>query len=191
MKGNTRRALAIFLILAIALGVGFAVDAAWTLIEKQAHPQDYADLISQYATEYNIPTDIVYAIIKTESNFDPLAESSVGALGLMQMMPSTFEWLTGEEHLQEHLPTSALRDPKVSIRYGTYYLLYLFRKFDYNWNTVFAAYNAGEGNVAKWLKDSNYSDGEGNLIEIPFPETAAYVEKVNHAIDTYRELYGT
>ena len=59
MKGNTRRALAIFLILAIALGVGFAVDAAWTLIEKKTHPQDYADLISLYATEYNIPSEIV------------------------------------------------------------------------------------------------------------------------------------
>ena len=77
----------------------------------------------------------------------------------------------------------------MNIRYGTYYLQYLYRKFDYNWDTVFAAYNGGEGNVSKWLGDEEYSDGEGNLTDIPFPETKAYVTKVNRAIDTYKDLY--
>lgn len=189
MKETSKRALAILLIIAIAIGIGFATDAIWTLIEKKTHPQTYSELIAHYAHEYNIPEEIVFAIIKTESDFDPNAKSSAGAIGLMQMIPSTFEWLTGDEHLREHLPTSSLTNPEVSIRYGTYYLLYLYRKFDYNWNTVFAAYNGGEGNVQKWLGNPEYSDGHGNLTNIPFPETASYVKRVNDAIAVYRELY--
>jgi soluble lytic murein transglycosylase len=107
----------------------------------------------------------------------------------MQMMPSTFEWLTGEEHLSENLSAHTLYDPEISIRYGTYYLRYLYQKFDCNWDTALAAYNGGEGNVAKWLADPKYSDGEGNLTDIPFTETEKYVKKVNDAIETYKKLY--
>ena len=81
-----------------------------------------------------------------------------------------------------------LQDPEISIRYGTYYLQYLQQKFQ-NWNTTLAAYNGGEGNVAKWLENPEYSDGEGNLTYIPFDETRSYVKKVNRAMDTYEKLY--
>ena len=83
------------------------------------------------------------------------------------MLPSTFEWLTGDEHLGDHLPKRQLDTPEVSIRYGAYYLSYLYKKFNYNWDTTFAAYNGGEGNVAKWLKNPDYSDGKGNLTDFP------------------------
>lgn len=189
MKASSQRPLVIVLILCAAILLGFLVDAVWTLVEKAQHPLDYAEIISRYSEAYNIPKDVIYAVIKVESGFDPEAESSAGAIGLMQMIPSTFEWLTGEEHLNEKLPVSKLRDPEVSIRYGTYYLAYLYRSFDYNWHSVFAAYNGGEGNVRKWLKNSEYSDGEGNLTHIPFSETRSYVSKVETAREAYLELY--
>ena len=157
--------------------------------EKAVSPKNYDEYVAKYAEEYNIPEYVLFAVIKVESNFDPKAKSSAGAMGLMQMMPSTFKWLTGNDHLAEHLPAEALYIPDVSIRYGAYYLKYLYRKFDYNWDTVFAAYNAGETNVSKWLKDKDYSDGNGNLTEIPFKETRNYVKKVNDAVSTYKELY--
>lgn len=183
------RTVAILLIICVALGVGFLTDVIWSKVEKWTHPQSYDELIEKYAKEYNIPEYVIYAVIKTESGFDPSAQSSAGAQGLMQMMPSTFEWLTGDEHLREYLPVSSLMNPETSIRYGTYYLRYLYQKFDHNWDTAFAAYNGGEGNVTKWLKDPDLSDGKGNLTNIPFPETKAYVSKVNDAIDTYKDLY--
>ncbi len=189
MHNKFHRILAILLIICLAIGAGILVDLLWNKFDEWTHPQSYDELIGQYAKEYNIPEYVIYAVIKTESDFDPNAKSSAGAVGLMQMIPSTFEWLTGDEHLGEHLPVSSLTEPEVSIRYGTYYLQYLYRKFDYNWDTVFAAYNGGEGNVSKWLGDEEYSDGEGNLTDIPFPETKAYVTKVNRAIDTYKDLY--
>ena len=191
MKKHTKRAIAVLLIFCIALLSGFLVDLIWTRIERRSYSTDYDEIITRYSGEYNVPKSVIYAVIKTESDFDPNAESSAGALGLMQMIPSTFEWLTGEEHLDENLSSRKLFDPEVSIRYGTYYLAYLYRKFDYNWRNAFAAYNGGEGNVAKWLKNPEYSDGNGNLTHIPFKETRAYVSKVEEAKEEYEKLYPT
>ena len=192
MKRTTsrnKRILVITLIIVAALIAGIAVELVWSAIEKASHPYKYYDLISEYASEYNVPESVLYAVIKVESNFDNRAESSVGARGLMQMMPKTFEWLTGSEHLDENLSFNDIYDPEVSIRYGAYYLNYLHKKFNRNWDTALAAYNGGEGNVAKWLKDENYSDDGESLKDIPFAETKNYVKKVNDAIDTYKKLY--
>ena len=191
MNNKYRRPLAILLILAIAIVVGLTVDALWKIADRAVYPQKYSELVSKYAKEYNIPEDVIYATIKVESNFDPEALSVAGARGLMQMLPSTFEWLTGDEHLSENLTPNLLYDPEVNIRYGTYYLKYLYTKFDYNWDTACAAYNGGEGNVAKWLADTKYSDGNGNLTDFPreFGETRNYVKKIRQSRDTYQKLY--
>ena len=182
------RPVAVILIIAISFLAGFAANGVVNRIEKAQHPDDYREIVEKYATQYNVPAYIVFAIIDTESNFDENANSSAGAMGLMQMMPSTFEWLTSADHLGENLLSDNLYDPEVSIRYGTYYLRYLFEKF-YNWNTVFAAYNAGEGNVSRWLADREYSDGQGGLKSIPFEETRKYVKKVNKSKEYYKNTY--
>ena len=176
-------------IVVLAFGFALGLDALLNKAEENAYPQKYSEYVIKYAREYNIPEYVIYAVIKVESDFSPTAKSSAGAMGLMQMTEPTFLWLTGGEHLGEYLPVESLYIPEVSIRYGTYYLLYLYRKFDYNLDTALAAYNAGEGNVAAWLSDPEYSDGDGSLKKIPYSETRSYVSKVNAAIDTYKELY--
>jgi soluble lytic murein transglycosylase len=188
-KTQLRRTVAILLIICISIGGGILVNELWNVIEQKLHPRDYSEIISAASEEFDIPEYIIYATIKVESDFDPNAVSSAGAIGLMQMIPSTFEWLTGPQHLDENLSTKSLDDPKVNIRYGTYYLSYLYKKFDYNWDNTFAAYNGGETNVASWLKDPQYSDLKGNLTNIPLKETENYVKKINKEIDIYRELY--
>ncbi len=185
------KVIAILLILLISFGVAFGVELIMQKADKNFYPQTYADSVSLYASEYNIPEYVIYAVIKVESNFDPLAESSAGARGLMQMTEPTFEWLTGGSHLNENLKFDALFDPNTSIRYGTYYLNYLYRRFNYNVDTALAAYNAGETRVSEWLEDPEYSDGNGGLKKIPYAETRSYVKKVNSAIDKYKELYYT
>ena len=189
MKNSKKRPLAVLIILCISLLLGFAVDLTWDTVEKKAHPTDFKSYISTYSAEYNIPEYIIFAIIETESGFDKEAISHSGALGLMQMMPATFAWLTGPEHLNERLDSEDLFDPETSIKYGTYYLNYLYKKFDYNWDNTFAAYNGGEGNVAKWLSSEEHSDGQGNLTYIPSDETRNYVKKVNKNIEIYKNLY--
>ena len=183
------KAIALILILIIALGAAIGSEFLFQEIDEAIYPQEYAKEVSKYSKEYNIPEYLIYSIIKVESNFDPLAESSAGARGLMQMTEKTFNWLTGSSHLCEYLPFDALYDPDVSIRYGTYYLNYLFKRFDYNTDIVITAYNAGETTVREWLNDPEYSDGNGGLSRIPFAETRSYVKKVNWAIKKYKEIY--
>ena len=180
----------VLLILVLSIAIGLFTDRLWNAVDEANHPLPYREDVAKYSLEYGVPEPLIYAVIKTESGFDPLAESSVGARGLMQMMEPTFAEMTGEKYLGEHLPFDSLFIPEVSIRYGTYYLKYLYDMFE-NWHHVIAAYNGGLGNVRKWLKDPAYSDGQGNLTYIPFDETRSYVEKVEEAWDMYEKLYFT
>ena len=189
MKRNRSFAIPLILITIISIILGIIINAVWNYIELKNNPTTYSEIVKKYSLEYGVPERIIYATIKTESSFRSDAVSSSGAMGLMQMMPSTFEWLTSDEHLDEALPKDALFDPEVNIRYGTYYLSYLAKKFDYDWTIVSAAYNAGESRVLDWLESDEYTDDSGNLIKIPIKETRAYVKKINDAIDTYTKLY--
>ena len=191
MNEKNKRVLSILAILAVSLVLAVIIETIWGVADHTVHPQKYAETVTKYSQEFNVPEDVIYATIKVESNFDPNAISRAGARGLMQMMPTTFDWLTGDEHLGENLPQIMLFDPEVSIRYGTYYLKYLYTKFDHNWETVAAAYNGGEGNVTKWLADSRYSDGSGNLTDFPdeFGETENYVKKIAKERKAYQRIY--
>lgn len=188
MRSKTKRPLLIILVVVFSLLLGVFTDVAWDLINRAKYPQKYEDSVKKYSAEYDVPEYIIYSIIKVESNFKPKAISTAGAVGLMQLMPKTFDWITGDEHLGEHLEFESLKDPNVSIRYGTYYFKYLWNKFK-SLDIAIVAYNAGEGFVLEWLKDSRYSDGSGNLTDIPFPETENYIIKVNKAIEHYKKLY--
>lgn len=147
----------------------------------------YEDYVTASSEEFTVDKSIIYAVIYCESGFDAEASSKVGAFGLMQMMPATFEEMQG--YLKESHDTEALFDPEISIRYGTYYLSRLYRTFG-DWETVFAAYNAGPTIVLKWLKDESYAK-DGKLVHIPYPETANYVEKVKGMVEIYKEYYQT
>ena len=184
-----RRYIVIAAIIVCSILLGLAVDLVWGFLEKKTSPQRYSDYVSRYAYEYNVPESLIYAVIKVESDFNPNAISGAGAMGLMQMMPETFAEMTSDKYLGENLHADELFDPEVSIRYGTYYLKYLHGYFEGNWNNAIAAYNGGMGNVSKWLENSEYSDGKGNLTYIPFEETRNYVQKVNKAREMYQELY--
>jgi len=192
-KKKTGYGLVVLVVLVVAILFGFLFDYACTRVERIIYPkpEQYKTFIEKYSREYGVPEDLIYAVIKTESDFNSSAVSSKGAVGLMQMMPATFVWLS-DDMLREHLDAGMLYDPETNIRYGTYYLSRLYNKFG-DWNTALAAYNGGEGNVSNWLADSRYSeDGIKLIIEnIPgeFSETKNYVKKVNKAFAKYKDLY--
>lgn len=154
---------------------------------KRFNPQKYAETVTKYSEEYDVPESVIYAVIKVESNFVPDAVSPRGAVGLMQITPDTFDWLcskTGEE-----ANASFLYDPDTNIRYGTYFLSLLHNEYK-AWDTVYAAYNAGRGRVNGWLASEEYNNN-GRLKNIPFKETADYVVKVEKAQQLYKRLYYT
>lgn len=176
------RIFVIILILALVLGIvaNFVIDAIYRLI----YPEDYQIIVEKYAKKYSVPKELVFAVIKVESNFDPNVVSSAGAMGLMQMLPSTYEWLTsklGDEYSQD-----ALYDPETNIKYGTYYLQYLYSRFG-SWEKAIIAYNWGEGNFSDFLASEGYTEGDYN--SIPAEETRNYVKKVMHHWKKYKELY--
>ena len=180
------RSVVIISILILSVLCGLLFDFFCDKYERSAYPKGYEEYVEKYASEYGVPEYMVYAVIKTESDFQSGAVSDAGAVGLMQMMPDTFNWLT--TLTKEKLDKGLLYDPETNIKYGTYYLSYLYLKYG-SWDTVYAAYNAGEGNVDDWLGDALEADGAKKLESIPFEETEDYVKRVNKAVEIYDRLY--
>lgn len=151
------------------------------------YPLDYKETIVKYCDEYSVPYDLLCAIIRTESSFDTHAVSSAGAIGLMQLMPTTAQEIA--DRLGETFDEDKLYEPETNIKYGCFYIRYLYRNLGENWATACAAYNAGIGRVANWLKDTAYSDDGVSLKDIPIEETKNYVERINKFKIKYKELY--
>lgn len=185
-KEALMRSVVIITILVLSVICGSLFQFFYDKYERNAYPKEYEEYVEKYASQYGVPESIVYAVIKTESGYDSGAVSDAGAVGLMQMMPDTFNWLT--TLTKENLDKGLLYDPETNIKYGTYYLSYLYLKYG-SWDTVYAAYNAGEGNVDEWLGEALDADGAKKLGEIPFEETENYIKKVNKAAEIYDRLY--
>lgn len=174
-----------FVILALSVCIGVLYDWLCEKLEHSEYPLTYENYVSVCSARYEIPEEIIYAVIRTESGFEPDAVSPKGARGLMQLMPETFEWLltkTGEQYALD-----SLFDPAVNIKYGAYLLSILYNELGV-WENVYAAYNAGIGRVRGWLSDERYSE-DGLLRNIPIAETDRYVSLVGDAVEVYKRLY--
>lgn len=158
--------------------------------ERAQHPLYYGDLITLYASEQNLDPALVSAVILCESSFDPKAESRLGARGLMQLMPDTAEWIA-HKYNEDGAGYSfdSLYDPETNIRYGTWYLGYLSRRFGGDAKKIVCAYHAGQGNVDSWLKNPQYSADGVTLDVIPTQDTATYASRVLRARDVYQKYY--
>ena len=162
--------------------------------EQQAilnnYPLEYRDLIEKYAAEYNLQPAYVAAIIRNESSFQPRAESSVGARGLMQLMPDTAEWIAHKLKVNGY-SFDRMWDPESNVRFGCWYLNYLSVLFQGDTVCVTCAYHAGQGTVTAWLSDPLISDGGktldlNRLIDGP---TKTYAGRVIRAYGIYQSLY--
>lgn len=166
------------------------LDGVKDEVYKYIYPQKYVEQVTRCADEFGVDESLVYAVIRTESGFRPEVESHAGAIGLMQLMPDTFDWLQFRLDGEVIYPVSRLTDPDTNVRYGTYFLSHLLERYNGNVATVAAAYNAGTSTVDGWLEDSRYSSDGKTLSSIPYAETESYVAKVMKARDMYAHLYG-
>lgn len=148
----------------------------------------YAAFVNRAAEEYDFEPSLLFAMIYTESGFDPDAVSAADAKGLMQLTDATFAWAQQRAGTDPVLPPDRLFDPETNIQYGAFVLYLLEQQFS-DRDTALAAYNAGQGRVKGWLADPRYSDDGVTLREIPYPETAAYGRKIEKAQEMYQELY--
>ena len=177
MKKIVTACVSVLVIAAFAL-------ALWFVISKRSLPLDHRENVERWAAEYGVPRELVFAVIKTESRFDPNALSNVGAVGLMQLLPSTADEIARKLGITEY----DLYDADTNVRLGTYYLAYLFRNTGSSWKNAVAAYNCGIGRVKLWLADKSYSSGGRELDVIPIDETRRYVDQVLGDSERYAKI---
>lgn len=150
------------------------------------YPMKYSQEIISYAEIYNVDSALVASVINTESNFDEKAKSKKGAIGLMQIMPSTAEWVAGKIGLEYN--EENLYNGNYNIEIGTFYLSYLNSYFN-DEKLALCAYNAGIGNVKSWLANEEYSTDGKSLSKIPYNETKKYLNKVYKNYHYYKNKY--
>ncbi len=148
-------------------------------------PFPYESKIREYAQQEQINPLLVLSVMRKESSFDPEIDSAVGAIGLMQIVPPTANWIAK----QIQLPNYSLTNPEDNIRIGTWYLKHNHHRYNDNSLLAVASYNAGTSNVNDWLTTYNINNRDRFVEQIPFPETKDYVEGVFGNYWNYLRLY--
>ena len=152
---------------------------------RMVYPLRYEEYIEEYSNRYGLDKYLVMSVIKAESNYVYNAHSGV-ARGLMQITDSTADWIA--DKLGYEFERDDIENPETNIDMGCFYLRYLLDYYDDDLQLALAAYNAGMGNVNKWLADSRVQNK--SLIEsIPFYETERYLNKIEKGIKIYQKLY--
>lgn len=160
---------------------------ALTFILLKYFPIRYSEYVDYYSNEYNLEPYYVYAIIKTESGFNPNAVSHKNACGLMQISKDTGKWAADEIGI-ENYSNDVLFEPEVNIRIGCWYINWLMKEFDNDMENVTLAYNAGNGKVKQWLYDKKYSNNGRKIDTIPYNETKNFLKKVNIFYYIYKNI---
>lgn len=151
---------------------------------KVSYPEKYQSYVEKYADEYEIEKELIYAIIKAESNFKEKVISNKDAIGLMQLLESTAKDVA--KGMNENVTKEELLEADINIKLGTKYISTLINKYD-NVELALAAYNAGIGNVDKWIEEGILNEDGTNIENIPYKETNNYVRKVIRNYNIYRE----
>lgn len=168
----------------------FLLRWSHTYFLKKMYPRTYSVIVVKEAKRSGLDPNLVFSVIRAESNFDSEAKSKAGALGLMQLTPATFEWLQKREKASPVLPEDDLYKPEINIRYGCRFLSLLLKNYPVR-RTALCAYNAGMGTVNLWLKRAEVSKDGKSLDTIPYPETRNYADIVEQYYQRYRNLYGS
>jgi soluble lytic murein transglycosylase len=157
--------------------------AEWGIL----YPLAFREMVTGNAEKSGIPDSLIYSIIRAESNFSPFALSPVGAVGLMQIMPATAAAIANGD--SDKSGSDHLTRPELNIRFGVKHLKDQLTLYAGDPVMAVAAYNAGAGNVNRWLRMSGKLPMDVFVENIPFPETREYVKKVLAGSEIYRRLY--
>jgi len=168
----TRFVAVLALVVAVAVGVGAVLTSKPDWYLRARYPLKYESIIQGHARNYRLEPALIAAVIYRESKFDARAGSTAGAIGLMQLTPSTARGIalrTGGTGFE----VSDLYDPEINVRYGSWYLRHLIDKYGTE-ERALAAYNGGQGNLDRGVM---------------YPETRHYVDRVLELRGIYRKAY--
>lgn len=172
-------------VLVLTLLIAVPLLALLPPVQRLLFPLRYEAELLQAARAAAVDPWLVAAVVYHESGFRPEAVSDEGAVGLMQLLPSTADWAAEESGL-DSFEGASLRRPDVNLRLGAWYLAWLLERFEGNPVLALAAYNGGQHTVDEWRKGSGPSL---TVEELPFPETRHFVQKVLDTRERYRRLY--
>jgi len=179
--------LIVAVVLVGATGVFVSGDAPPS-IQSRLNPLHYESEITQAAARNGIDPYLVAAVARAESGYDSDVVSSAGAVGLMQIMPSTAEWIAQRDDWRGG-PADDLTDPTLNLELGAFYLAFLIDLFEGDTRSALAAYNAGQGTVATWLESAGDDRLSLDSSDIPFPETRGFVQRVERFRTLYRQAH--
>lgn len=179
----------------IAIGIVIVIIAIFVLlfkdnIMKMIYPKKYEEYVSIYADKYQVEENLIFALIKAESNFDKDSVSNKGAIGLMQLMEETAIDVANKNNIEldeENIREDLLKIDK-NIDIGTKYLGMMLDRYG-NIEIALAAYNAGIGTVDNWIEKGIINSDGSNIENIPYKETNIYVRKILRDYKIYSSLY--
>ena len=188
-KVRRRRRLALLAGVLVVAGVGalLLLPLGEKAVREVTLPLRHEDIIRQQAKAKHLDAALIAGVIYAETKFRA-RRSSAGAEGLMQITPATARFIAHRSG-GVAFRASDLGDAQINIQYGAYYLRYLLDRYGGNETLALAAYNGGEGNVDRWLVRASKGARQFAPDDIPFPETRAYVDKVEQARADYRDTY--
>jgi soluble lytic murein transglycosylase len=184
-----RRRIAALLVVVAAVGLGAIalMPDVEKAVQEVSLPLRHEDIIRQQSAAKGLDASLIAGVIYAESRFRDQT-SHAGARGLMQITPATADYIAqksgGTQFVHGDLAT-----PQINISYGSWYLRYLLDRYDDNVVLALCAYNGGEGNVDKWLREAHVADTAFTLDRVPFAETREYVKRVLDAREDYRKQY--
>ena len=181
MIKTTKNAI-IFILIILLVTVG-VVSVVFVAERIYFYPLKFKEEVFSSSNEFGVDSALIFATAQVESNFNKEAVSSKGAIVIMQIKPSTAEFIAQKLGVSDY----DLFDAKTNIRFGSWYLSYLITRFK-NVDTAICAYNAGETIVRKWLNNKEYSIDKTTLFKIPYPETLAYLKKIKKSRKKYQKL---
>lgn len=183
LKGKTVLAIA-----AVAGCVFYYMHGQAWIERTYAYPFTHREVVVEAAEENHISPALVAGVILAESKFNERAQSAPGAIGLMQLMPDTADWIV-KSMKDPNVTDADLKEPATNIQIGSWYLAYLLKQYNGNEILALAAYNAGRGHVEEWMHQNDWDDSFSDVDKIPFPETREYVKAVLANEAQYKELY--
>lgn len=150
------------------------------------YPMKYNSQIVSLGEKYDVDSAIIASVANVESSFRADAVSNKGAVGIMQLMPSTAKWIA--QKIGKDYNEDKLKSAEYNLELGSYYIAFLIEYFQ-DEKLGICAYNAGQGNVSNWLKDKRYSKDGKSLTNIPYQETRIYLKKVLNNYNYYKNKY--
>lgn len=189
-KKAALRSAVIITIIVLSVLFGVIFQTASDKAERSKYPLKFEEFVKKYSYEYGVPQNVIYAVIKCESDFDSSLLSDDERIGLMQLSPAILDEYKTELH--DAYDTGMLYDPETNIKYGTYHLSKIYLRVG-TWRSVFASLSAGVDTVEGWLADKQYSEisekAKPKLVTIPDAKASEYAARLEKVAEKYNNLY--